>query len=51
VFTHPRHDRNRDIATEQARECGHPIAWGTIASLTATVLLSMSVLVLLIATL
>jgi hypothetical protein len=51
VFTQSRRDRDRDIGADRAGERGHPIAWGAIAGLTVTILLSMSVLVALIATL
>jgi hypothetical protein len=51
VFIQSLRDRNLDIGADPAREYGHPIAWGAIVGLTATVLLSMLVLVALIATL
>jgi hypothetical protein len=46
--TAPRRNPNQDIGAGADQ---HPIAWGAIASLTATVVLTMAMLVVLIATL
>jgi hypothetical protein len=51
VIAQPRRNSNWDTGADQPGQYGHPIAWGAIAGLTATVLLSMLVLVALIATL
>jgi hypothetical protein len=49
--TQPPRDPDPDIGADPSGESGQPIAWGAIAGLIATVLLTMSVLVALIATL